>query len=55
MGYRILALTENTIGAQLLLSAPLETLGHQVTVLLRPEALTVASLLFFATMKHIAS
>ncbi len=39
MGYRILALTENTIGAQLLLSAPLETLGHQVTVLLRPEAL----------------
>ena len=36
MGYRILALTENTIGAQLLLSVPLKALGHRVTVLLTP-------------------
>jgi hypothetical protein len=37
MGYRILALAENTIGAQLLLSTHLEAHGHHVTVLSRLE------------------
>jgi hypothetical protein len=39
MRYRILALSENTIGAQLLLSTHLEAEGHRVTVLSRPEGL----------------